>query len=198
MRRNFLLILLGLIVSPSAFSDSPLTSTSFYEAYLNEPMVQYAIETKQFDEKIIEFLLNDKSLVDVKAAVINALGWSHIDDRAMVFKQRLQVKYGDIPLESYSAADLMCLAYIRCMDNYFELGEGVNWIETALNKNPESLTIQMISALINGQVAMDNNWCEVWKTCSLALNMPRQYNDFKTAAVQNIVDYMIIYKPYCE
>ncbi|MCK5132219.1 MAG: hypothetical protein KAR40_08735 [Candidatus Sabulitectum sp.] len=47
-----------------ASTDSPLTSTHFYEAYLDVPAVGEHVACRMIEE------------IDVKVAVINAMGWN--------------------------------------------------------------------------------------------------------------------------
>ena len=58
-----------------AFADSPLTSTTFYQAYLDVLIVKQADQTHRLDRAMGDYLLNDQNPFDVKLAVINALSW---------------------------------------------------------------------------------------------------------------------------
>ncbi|MCF6150568.1 MAG: hypothetical protein E3K37_18215 [Candidatus Kuenenia sp.] len=56
-------------------ADSPLTSTEFYEAYMDVKMVQRAHLQNVMGIEIAEFLSSPDNPIDEKAAVINALSW---------------------------------------------------------------------------------------------------------------------------
>ncbi|HAA24765.1 MAG TPA: cell wall-binding repeat-containing protein, partial [Ruminiclostridium sp.] len=74
-----LVIIIAFIFSmmyPSiSFADSPITSTQFYTAYLDIEIVEKASEMTNIDEKTIKYLSDPEYPLDIKAAVINALGW---------------------------------------------------------------------------------------------------------------------------
>lgn len=56
-----------------AFADSPLTATTFYQAYLDVSIVKQAHQTHRLDKTVADYLLKDQNPFDVKLAVINAL-----------------------------------------------------------------------------------------------------------------------------
>ena len=70
-----IIITLCLLFSISCFADSPITSTNFYNAYLDQPIVEKAAKAKTLDEEILKFLSSKNNTIDQKAAVINAIGW---------------------------------------------------------------------------------------------------------------------------
>lgn len=198
MRNLLALLLLFVCFLGSARADSPLTSTYFADVYVEYGIVQDAMLGEKLTDEILAYLIDDNNLIDVKAALINALGWSDSGEDYPILYEALQKKYGHANTADYSAADLMCLAYMKAMDDYFDVEEASGLIILAEEKMPSSLTDAMIGALIRGQVAFDQDWCSVWRIISESLATKREYNDMKTAAVQAIVDYMILYKPYCE
>ncbi len=178
-------------------ADSPLTSTTFYTAYLEYDVVSNAAQTLQMDEKTLQFLLNPDERLDVKVAVINALGWSKAEPMAPVLLNKLINRYKHDDISRFSAADITCYAYLLAMDNYFNVTEASILIEHARNQEGGSATISMIWAIIKGQEMMDYSWCDVWMKTSEALRSSAEPRDMKTAAIQNIVDYTILYKEYC-
>lgn len=71
----FIFSFLILTVVPG-FADSPLTSTDFYRAYLDVPIVKKAADNpKQLTEDEMEFLFDDENPLDVRLAIINAIGF---------------------------------------------------------------------------------------------------------------------------
>lgn len=197
-RSFFFTMLLGFCGLQVAKADSPVTSTDISSYYMEYEMVAKNVGAFELDATTLAFLLNDQERTDVKAAVINALGWGDkVTDMGPVFRDALTAKYGTEELEAYQGADLMCLAYLMAMDDYFNVAEASKIMDLARQKSPESATVAMIRAVIKGQEAMDTNWCEVWMLCSEALQATAEPRDMKTAAIQNIVDYMILYKSYC-
>ena len=74
MKKLFILILL---ISQYTFADSPLTSTDFYKAYIDVPLVQDALKCKgKITNEMIEYIYNDTNPLEVKLAIINAIGWN--------------------------------------------------------------------------------------------------------------------------
>lgn len=76
--KKLLMILMGLIISANiSFADSPLTSTDFYRAYLDVPIVKKAADKPgKLTEEMMDFLYNDNNPLDQRIALINAVGWN--------------------------------------------------------------------------------------------------------------------------
>jgi hypothetical protein len=147
---------------------------------------------------LIDYLINDKNPSDVKVAMINALGWSSAISNADILLAALEKKYGNNQLKSYAPIDIMCYAYMSAMDDYFDVSDELDMMEAVVLASPASATSWMVWAMIKGQQMMDENWCAVWQAARTALVKSGDDRDIKTAAVQNIVDYMILYKEYCD
>ncbi|MEZ5013539.1 MAG: hypothetical protein R2794_04545 [Chitinophagales bacterium] len=183
-------------------ADSPLTSTYFATSYYSYEIVGAAEKSGALTDEIAAYLLDNKNPVDVKAAVVNALGWSY-DGRANaeVFKAYLAKKYNasatSLNLNSLRDDELMCLGYMMAMDNYFVVDDAIEVLDKAIARDTKSFTIHMIHALVSAQKAMDTDWCMVWKLTAQVLQNDTLFRDLKTAATQTIVDYMILYKSDC-
>jgi hypothetical protein len=76
MKKICFLIVFTIAIT-NVFADTPLTETSFYKAYLDVPMVEKAIQSKGIINNEILVYLCDSNPLDLKIAVINALGWNH-------------------------------------------------------------------------------------------------------------------------
>ena len=74
------LVLLATLWCPAARADSPLTSCDFHEAYADVPAVAHALEAG-LDDETMEALDDPAVPHDVRAAIVNALGW-RVDDQA--------------------------------------------------------------------------------------------------------------------
>ena len=207
----FLFILLAVFHSP-ALADSPLTSTVFYEAYLDVPQVKNAQGTAMNDW-IFEFLTDPKKPPDQKVAVINAMGWNFDgmkNGRKFIdlLAGKLKKKPGKLKIKHLTAHELLCLGYMLAMDDYFDLGPAAKKggkIETApalklLGKaaamEPNDFTVQIIFALAKAQNVSAKNWCDIFMlvqnvvASSLLPNMRKD-------AVDIIMDYIGIYREYC-
>ena len=90
LNNNILKAITVIFLSPSyLFSDSPITSTDFYRAYLDVELVENAHNSGELNMILAEALSNETPL-DIKMAIINALSWD-LDgkDNAVYFKNYL-------------------------------------------------------------------------------------------------------------
>ncbi len=195
-------LMLFLFIASTVKADSPLTSTYFATSYYNYPVVSQAELAREVNDAVAAFLLDEKNPIDAKAAVINAIGWSYDGTKnAEKFKEYLAKSKGittaQINLDNLTADQLFCLGYLQAMDNYFELDEAINILEKAASKNKTSFTIQLILNITKSTKTMDTDYCKVWTLTAEVLNNKSLQRDMKTAAIQSIVDYMILYKADC-
>lgn len=199
--KNFLFACI-LSMAVTAKADSPITSTYFAVNYYEYPIVIAAETARSLTREVADYLLNEDNPIDVKAAVINAIGWNYEGNgNAQTFKEMIAKSKGattqQLNLNDLSAHELMCLGYFIAMDNYFIVEEAINILEMSAAKNENSFTINMILTMVKGQQAMDTNFCKVWTLTSDLLNDKSLERDIKTAAIQTVVDYMILYKMDC-
>lgn len=205
MRNKFILALclcFSLTLSKDLLADSPLTSTYFASFYYEYPMVATAETTRALNDDIMAFLASDEQLIDVKAAVINAIGWSYDGTKnAEMFWNYLARKHAttseSLSYALLSAHELFCYGYLMAMDDYFNVANAVEVLKLATTKDNTSYTIHMVLAMTEAQMSMDYDWCGVWKSMRAVLNNTTLKRDIKTAAIQSVVDYMILYKSSC-
>lgn len=160
-------IFLSLIIYFQSFSQSsPITNTSFYTVYKNDfYAVKLAEESGVLNEKIAEFLLTDQYSNDLKAAVINALSFDILGkENSEEFKLYLQAKYqlsavNNGTYDSINASDLMSLAYLTIMDDYFSPNKALPIIIKASDKNPNDHAICIVKLLIEAQAAYIDDPC---------------------------------------
>ncbi|MFN0276829.1 MAG: hypothetical protein ACKVPJ_13865 [Chitinophagales bacterium] len=189
------------LFSEKILADSPLTETYFYAFYTEHEIVNYAI-IGTLDDKIAEYLLDDKNLIDVKAAVINAMGWGYEGKgNANLFRNYLAKRKGTTPeavmTSELSGSELMCLGYLMAMDNTFEVDAALEILDMAKLKMPKSFAINMLWTLVKSQKEFETNFCNVWGYTRSMINNKTLKRDMKTAAIQSVVNYLILYKPYC-
>ena len=66
------LLILILLISQYTFADSPLTSTDFYKAYMDVPLVQKALNSKgKITNEIMLFINSDTNPLEIKLAITN-------------------------------------------------------------------------------------------------------------------------------
>ena len=144
-----------LTVSQCIFADSPLTSTEFNRPYSDDRMVILAGKGRLTPE-MIEYLASENNPIDVKMALINRLGWDfNGKTNAVLFREYIMKNSGyksakDL-FKNGKDYELLCLAYLTAMDNYFVVDEAIEMAEKALLKNPWSYTFNIICALIKAQ-----------------------------------------------
>lgn len=183
-------------------ADSPLTSTYFATFYYEYPIVNIAETTRGLNDEIMAYLADPENPIDVKAAVINAIGWNYdATTNAAKFWDYLAAKKGvsseQLLLPNLSGHELLCYGYLLGMDNYFEVDAAIYALEQAVAREPQSTTANLILAMTRAQKAMDYDFCAVWRYTSEVLKDSSLKRDMKTAAIQSIVDYMILYKSSC-
>jgi hypothetical protein len=196
-------LFLVLSVPGLAVADSPLTSTPFHEAYLDVKIVKYALKKGELDKKIGNYLLKASNPIDVKLAAINAIGWDlEGQHNAEVFKGMLKAKYPNDPLGSdpgtQTVDELICLAYLTAMDDYFNPDNALPIVQEALTMGSKSYTVQMIAALIKAQQAFDYDWCRVYQYARAVDFDSALTRDMRPEATTIIMDYMNLYRGECE
>lgn len=182
-------------------ADSPLTSTHFYKAYSDLEIVQKAEAGNGIlSGEFLDFLMETHS-VDVKVAVINALGWDISGkNNARLLRSALSRKYGSYSsiMQDGKADELICLAYLQALDDYFHVANAVTISGKALAKAPNSYTVRIIAALIKAQQAMDTDWCQAYKLMDKVRQDTSLQQDMREEATAIIFNYMDSYAAYCE
>jgi hypothetical protein len=142
----------------------------------------------------MEFL-SSKNPIAYKMAIINAIGWAfegHNNyDR---YKSFLGEKTGKGKLK---AENLLCLAYLKALDNYFDCVDALKIADEALALNPKSYTFNIIHALIKAQVLFDTDWCALYQATDNVRKRPDLKSDMNDGAIYIIFDYMDLYKTEC-
>jgi hypothetical protein len=180
-------------------ADSPLTSTDFAEAYLDVPIVGKARATGRVDAEIASFL-SSEAPIDVKAAVVNALGWDiKGKNNGAIYRTFLARSYNTTPqnldLNFLTVDELMSLGYMTALDDYFNVIPALAILQRARRIERRSYTIAMIESLTRAQAA--RNFCQTWQAIQ-PLEFPTQLNiDMRRTARAIIWEYMKSYEKYC-
>ncbi|QQS40423.1 MAG: hypothetical protein IPM63_13775 [Acidobacteriota bacterium] len=192
------------ILVSAAFADSPITSTDFAKAYQDEPIVAAAADAKGvINDRLMEYLVNEYNPIDVKMAVINQIGWQ-ISGRknSQLFLEYLAKNRGYSDAERlYKKGkdfELLSYAYLKAMDNYFEVDEALRFADRALKENKgKSRTFHLIAGLIKAQKMMDSSFCAVYQITDGIRKNEKLMNDMRTKAIGIIYEYMDIYGESC-
>ena len=185
------------------YADSPLTSTEFCSAYASETIIVKASETNGvLTTELMKYLINEHNPIDIKASLINKLGWNiygrNNSKRLLSYLYAHHFKNEKDLLQNGSGDILLCVGYLRAMDNYFRVSEALKYIECPQIKNSRSYTVQIIAALIRAQRYLDQyKWCSVYQQSDKVRKNWWLKKDLKEEAVKIIFDYMDIYQHYC-
>lgn len=193
-----------LLFNSLVFADSPITSTPFATAYSEEKIIVAATKAKGIiTQDLMEYLSKSGNPIELKMAVINQLGWQNkIKDNGNVFYRFLvlknRTKSEDELAQKANGDELLALAYLKAMDDYQEVSSAIKFAELALEKNPNSLTYNLIGGLIKAQKAMDGDWCQVFNITDSVRQKSALTVDMKEEATQIIYKYMDGYKEFCK
>lgn len=187
----------------SLLADSPLTSTDIHRAYEQEAIVQSAaLANGVLTDELASYLANDRNPVDLKIALINKLGWDfNGKNNADLFLNYLakekRFKNEKAVLKKASASVLISLAYLKALDNYFDVDDAIVIAERAVKKSKGSYTTHMITALIQAQKAMSDSFCEAYQLVHKVRTDSSLKADLKKEADDIIFDYMKLYNEGC-
>ena len=181
--------------------DSPVTSTPFHQAYLDVPQVAGAARSTRLDAGMIKFLLNKKTPVDQKAALVNALGWDqegtpNFDafSAALRAKRKIDVLGPDSRM---TAHDQLVLGYLLLLEDYFHPDRALPYLERAANRLPQSQTAQVLLAICRAQISFDSSWCEVWRHFERVEQRSDLQADLRPEGLAIIREYLVLYQPEC-
>ena len=186
----------------NAKADSPLTFTWFYKAYSDISIVQEASKTKgKLTIHLMDYLSDSTKPIDIKVAMINQLGWNTKGKiNSKLFLSYILKKHSYITIENFKKGrsdDLICYAYLKGMDNYSNVEEAYKLSLLAVEKDPNSYTINLISHLIKSQ-SIIYDFCGVYKTMNELSLMKDLIMDFRPEGIKIIYEYINGYKKYCK
>ena len=194
MKNLLKLIFIFILLPEIIFADSPLTSTPFHDDYTDVDIVPKAEQLKIINKEISDYLHNESNPLDVKAAVINALGWEasgNYERYCQFVFDRLII---DADIASLNKGDAFTIGYLIAMGNYFTPGKALPYLKRARELDNESFTINIIYNLVRAQIAMEKDFCKVWKYTNKVFNNKKLNGDMRSGAKKIIYDYVVLYK----
>lgn len=201
MKKIFLLLLFTFSIN-SVFADSPLTSTVFYKAYIDVPMVQEASLSKgSITNEMMEYIDDDVNPLEIKLAIINAIGWEHkgimISKMYFMFvmsKKKYKTEFGgeSSAFKWYATRDeLICYSYMKSLDNYFDVTDAFEIAGEAIRKYPDSFAVNMIYNLIKAQGLTEfGEYCYASKLFLMLKDNPKLKMDMKKESLSYVFEYM--------
>ena len=202
--KNLLLCLFFLLLANQSFADSPLTSTEFYKGYIDIAIIKEARKSNGIiTEKQLQFLTNSKNPIAIKLALINSLGW---DTKGKSNAPKyLEYLFEKQPLLNYknfynkaTATQLICYAYLKAMDDYFNVKSASVFARQAMLKAPTSYSIHLIGTLIQVQDANQNNWCSIYTQMNQVRVNTKLQKDLRVESINAVYGYTDGYKEYCK
>ena len=203
MKKLFLLFALLVSAVQLSFADSALTSTEFYKAYLDVPIVKAAADQPNvLSEEAKTYLFDEANPLDVKLALINAVGWEF--EGLTAYKDYLNYciqhfpksKYGLAPGKRVTQQDVFkhaspeqkaVLVYLSAMSKM------VRMAMTTPRTDKQSFMLAI--GLVKAQIALDNDWAEVYPIVYDCVNQPR-IKDMRPEAIDIVMEYINEYEKY--
>ena len=189
------------------WADSPLTSTHFAENYNDQSMVKLA-QTLSNDSdtdipvSMLNYLADKKSPIDVRLAVINAIGWNFNGKTSGqqlydYLSTRYKAKTVNKLAKKLDAGTLAVYAYALAMSNYFEVEDAQDLAHKAVKKDKsKSFSVAFIASLIDAQVHLDGDWGMVYKVVNDVLHDGSLHLDMRQEAIDSVMEYIGEYKNY--
>ena len=187
-----------------SFADSPLTSTPFYKGYMDLEIIKNATKSKgTISKEQLEYLTDSKNPIAVKLALINCLGWNFKGQsnasKYIKYVYRFNPKINNQNfIHKATPEELICYAYLKAMDNYFNIQFASKFASQAKLKAPTSFSIQLIGTLIQVQGTNQKNWCSVYTKINQVRTNKKLKLDLRPKSVNTIYGYIDSYKEYCK
>lgn len=183
-----------------AYADSPITSTSFFENHLNIKIVKEAsLANGTINDTMLSFLSDTNNSLELKLALINALGWEHKNKNSKRFLDYILLKKGYfsdlVPSSSMTLMyygtpnEQICYAYLKANENYFDLNEAFEMASRA-KQNSKEFGIHFVYYLIKAQVLFAVDESEYATKLYSKLNENQNYkNIFSKSTFKSIFNY---------
>ncbi len=199
--RKFFFVFAFLMVSMFSFADSPLTSTRFYQHYIDNPLVYEASETHDLSWDMAEYILDANNPVAIKVAIVNALSWGDKAESnyAGLVSIAMDVKQPPSASKLFNVLDgktLICFAYMKALSDYFDVKEALKIAKMAQKKDKDSYCVNFIAALILSQ---DNfrqeKWEKIYSVLDEVNNTTWRNDDLSDEAAASVMEYINEYRP---
>lgn len=199
---------------PKAKADSPLTSTPIANAYEDVDLVQEA-RINNLSENVLAALSDPNVPNDVRAAIINALGWSFEGQENAEFYLKYIARSRDqglseLTIDELSPQETFSLGYLLAMDDYFNLSaiggsspleqlDAIAVLRAALLKEPNSFSIALVNSLAQAQTLTNfpDGGCDVYQLVAAVNDNFVGDRNLRPEAVEIVIDYISLYKDYC-
>lgn len=197
------------LFSLNGYADSPLTSIEFYKAYLDVPIVKAAADKPNIlSEGIMSYLYDDTNPLDVRMALINAVGWS--EKGLTTYSDYIEYCLNHFPKDKERISPLgivtvhdiynnatpqqwAILVYLKAMANYTDMQSAYGLSEAAM-QNPISTEAFMLPmALVWAQMKLLAGDIDDIYPSFQYLFGNAQVKDMRPKARKIIMDYIDLY-----
>lgn len=216
MLKRILFSIVTLLFTVKGYADSPLTSTLFYTAYLDVPIVKVAAEKPgKLTEEMMQYLHNEANPLDRKLALINAIGYDKKGGRLSTFPDYIgycikhfpKNKRRSHPSGIVTSEDIYnnasphqwaVLVYIKAMSDYSAIMHNYSLAERAM-QNPvssESFMLPMALVWTEGKLFLGDIG-NIYPSFEYLFGNA-QTKDMRPKARQIILEYINSYKKYAQ
>ena len=148
-----------------------------------------------------KYINSETNSLEVKLAIINAIGWnvkgnksSKLYFKFVMNKKKYKSDFGGNSTAfnwNATADELICYAYMKALDNYFDVSDAFEVAGLALNKNPNSFAVNMIYNLIKAQgLTSYREYCSASKMFNTLKDNPNLTANMKNEAMPFVFEYM--------
>lgn len=200
MKKLFLTLAFIMLSVFAAFADSPLTSTDFYKAYLDVPVVKKAsLANGVISQEMMYYLENDDHPLGVRLAVVNALGFKrgggkNVGEYLSYYCEQMGGNLMQV-MPILSDAQSIIIGYMAALSDLNDTEFAMGFAQQAHNNNIQneypSAALEIIYNLILGQNNPKTAATEIYKWIGNdAVEVQHELNE-KAEAI--IWDYMKLY-----
>ncbi len=199
--KNIISSLVFLLFVTNIYADSPLTSTPIYLGYMDIPLIREADKSDGIiTEKQLYFLTENHNPIAVKLALINSLRW-RFEGKSnapkflkFLFERKPQLNYKNFIIIA-SAEELICYAYLKAMDNYFDVKSATVFAKQAMKKAPTSYSIHLIGTLIRVQAYLSKKEsCKIYTCMNQVRTNTKLKVDLRKKSIAAVFSYTADYK----
>jgi hypothetical protein len=140
---------------------NPIRGIHFYFAYNEIPEIFEAQETQIINYEAATFLSSINVSIDKKVALINAIAHRYDTDvkgnNQRVYEKFLKNKYKTqtLDLNRITADEQLCFGYLGITDDDYNLEENLSVIKSAVKRNPQSFTYNIVYGLTLSQLVFN-------------------------------------------
>ena len=209
MKRLSLISVFAFVATMSALADSPLTSTDFARTLnpsgdkQNNPEILKTFDQHGWGEEVMAILCSPSVPVEQRLCLVNYMGWNfngqtHYPDLVAYYVRKNGIESKQQVFNGMYGEQMAVFAYVKAMDDYFDVRRAERLAREAKKRSPRSRAASVIHALILSQIALDNDWAEVYNVWRSVLNDKSLNQDFSDKSIQYIMEYIGLYEKYME